>query len=346
MRFVDISGFGHSGKSVITDLLREFAGYQVPPHTFEFCLLRIPGGLIDLKHAMVDNWSMIRADAAVWRFLRLVERIGPRARVSAPMTIFKSSGMNYDAFFGGSFSRMSKEYVLSLVDYAYTGEWPFRLLEQSPLRQGFQRVALNLRLKDRFLTTIYLAAPHDFYGPTRKYLAGLFGVVKEESTETMVMHNALEPFSARDGLDMFDDARQIVVQRDPRDIYASTVVTEGAFRPEYEDEKNWRLKASFLNTDSVERFIARQRLYYSKVTPEQDGERVLRLRYEDIVLDYEKSLEKICRFLGTDSTAHVKRRMYFKPELSARNIGLWRKYKNQQDIHRIEEALPGYCFLS
>ena len=67
-RFLDLSGFIVSGKQAYSDLLREFDGFLVPEAEREFELIRIQGGIRDLENALVEDWSPIRADAALRRF--------------------------------------------------------------------------------------------------------------------------------------------------------------------------------------------------------------------------------------------------------------------------------------
>ena len=72
LKYAVISGYSMTGKTVVTDILKEFQGYNVPIHIAEFNLLRIQGGLLDLCTALHDDWSPIRSDAAIRRFKNVV----------------------------------------------------------------------------------------------------------------------------------------------------------------------------------------------------------------------------------------------------------------------------------
>ena len=69
------------------------------------------------------------------------------------------------------------------------------------------------------------------------------------------------------------------------------------------------------------------------------------IRFEDLVLDYDNSVGKIAAFLGFETADHINKRMFLKPEKSAKNIGIWKqhyeKYKDALDA--IAEGLPEYC---
>lgn len=342
MNFLDISGFGHSGKGVITDILREFDGFQVPHYNFEFNLLRIQGGLIDLKHALVDNWSPIRSDAAIRRFSKLVNRIGPKASIFSPQTLFYSNGMNYDAYFNNKFSEISRDYIFSLISSSYFGVWPYTKIDELPLKQFISRLKTRMGISST-LIEVYISDPDDFHIKTKKYLNDLFATVKKNDSKVLITHNSIEPFNPTNGLDLFDNSKLIVVQRDPRDIYASTIVSEEAFIPQYETKYNLLLKKNMLGS-SIDSFIERQELYYRHINTHYDNEKILRLRYEDIVLNYEKILVQLYKFLGENSSVHAQKGKFFKPELSAKNIGLWKKIPDQKAISKIENVLKPYCY--
>ncbi len=344
LKFVDISGFGHSGKGVITDLLKEFKGYHVPHYNFEFNLLRMQGGLIDLKAALYDNWSPIRSDAAIRRFRRLIKRIGPSATLSNIGSLFLSNGMNYDNYFSGQFSSLTNAYITSLINFTYEGEWPYPMVEEPGWKQFSQRLLLRARIKKKFDTHVSVVAPEDFIDKTKQYLDALFNSLRQEGINTFVMHNAVEPFHPVSSLDLFSNAKAIIIQRDPRDIYASTVIKEGVYNPSYENSANWHMKQSFLNTNDIDRFIERQKLYYDMVDHKADDDRVLRMNYENVVLKYDENVKRILDFLGEPDSVHVERKHYFKPELSKKNIGLWKKMTDQTVISRIESALKPYCY--
>lgn len=344
MKFIDISGFGHSGKSIITDLLREFKGYQVPHYNFEFNLLRIQGGLLDLEHALNDNWSPIRSDAAMRRFRRLIKRIGPSAKLSNPSSLFLSNGMNYDMYFNGHFSELTNKYIDSLVNYEYEGEWPYPMIEEPTWKQFYQRLLIKMHVAKQFNSHVTVAAPSDFIKRTREYLDTLFNSIREEQNESFVMHNAVEPYRPVPALELFSNAKAIIVQRDPRDIYASNFVKEGAYNPSFENTTNWRMKQSFLISENIDRFIERQKTYFDMVRRNEDDNRVLRLQYEEVIFNYDQNLNKIFDFLDEPATVHQNRQFYFKPENSKKNIGLWKLMPDQKNIEKIYGQLSAYCF--
>ena len=72
---------------------------------------------------------------------------------------------------------------------------------------------------------------------------------------------------------------------------------------------------------------------------------VLRLNFEDLVGDYEQSIDKIIRFLGGD-LIHKNKYSFFNPNSlrAAGNVGLWKKYKDQSVTRKINKELEEYCY--
>ena len=60
---------------MVIDLIREFEGYYVSNYRYEFPLIRIQDGIMDLKKALIDDWSPIRTDLAVKRFQQRVTKM-------------------------------------------------------------------------------------------------------------------------------------------------------------------------------------------------------------------------------------------------------------------------------
>ncbi len=324
-RFLDLSGYAFTGKHAVIDLMREFAGYHVPHFAFEFNLLRMQGGILDLKTALVDDWSPIRSDAAIRRFKKLVRRVGARNSRLDPRTWFEAIGWDYDRHFNHRFFALSQRYLEELVEVSWTAEWPYAMAEWSGLELFWRRLKRHLGFRDAYAVEMYLAPPDRFIPATRRYLRDLLSSVVAPDTTTIVMHNAFEPFNPQRSLDLFDSARCIIVDRDPRDNYVAGLWYKPTALPAAEFAKRYRV----------------YRLAVKSRQPPSD--RVLRIQYEDLVLRYEESLERILDFLGEERAVHVRPRQYFDPAVSVKNIGIWKNHPRQEEIACIARELPEYC---
>ena len=70
---------------------------------------------------------------------------------------------------------------------------------------------------------------------------------------------------------------------------------------------------------------------------------MLAVRFEDLCLNYKKTVRKIEKFLGLKSAEHVFPKMFFNPINSIPNINYWEQVDCRVDIARISLALPEYC---
>jgi hypothetical protein len=324
-KFLDLSGYGFSGKHAVIDLVREFRGYHVPHFAFEFNLIRIQGGIRDLETALVDDWSPVRSDAAIRRFKRLVKRLGSKNRWTDPRSWFSAVGWNYDEYYNRRFFELSDEYIAGLVTATWVTDWPYPLGELSGCELFVRKLARILGIKGAYDFEVNLAAPDRFLELTRTYLARLLSSKVSEDTTAIVMHNAFEPFNPQRSLRYFESARCIVVDRDPRD----TFVDQLKYRP-------MRLP--------VDEFIRRYRLYRRiaarNLTESKD---ILRIRFEDLVLEYDHMVTRILDFLGEVGSIHATPKKYFDPTVSIKNVGMWKQYGRQGEIEKIYRELREYC---
>jgi hypothetical protein len=322
-RFVDLSGYAFTGKHAVIDLMRELRGFHVEHFAFEFCMLRVQGGILDLEHALVEDWSPIRSDAALRRFVKLVRRVGTSNKWSDPRTWFSAIGTGYDRHYNGRFFDLSDRYISDLVQATWTSDWPYALIEMGDIELFWRKFTSKVRLPPANRVTMYLARPSDFLGATRRYLEDLLSSNIRPDVRTIVMHNAFEPFDPRRSMKFFDSARSIVVDRDPRDNYVQMLSYAPLAMP-------------------VREFIARYRVQ-REATRHQPDEDILRIRFEDLVLEYDRTVGRILAHLGVDECEHTLKRQHFDPAASLRNVGISRGYERPEEISTIARELPQYC---
>jgi hypothetical protein len=146
-------------------------------------------------------------------------------------------------------------------------------------------------------------------------------------------------------MELFNNAKCIIIQRDPRDIYASTMMPSKGYIPDFlKSSAHWKNKKGFLMVDQVDSFINNQLSIYDSINVKADTDKVLRLRYEDIVLKYEESISTIFNFLKINKEDHVRKFESFNPENSKHNVGLWREIHDQKIMKKISDALSDYCY--
>jgi len=352
-KFLDISGYMFSGKAAAIDLIREFKGYYVPYYRDEFPLIRIQDGIMDLEKALIDDWSPIRSDIAIKRFQKLITKMSGHKRKLFSIKEEELISWNYYKLYGEKFYQYSIDYAESLIDLKIRAGWPYYAMCEAfhEILKRRLRKLINLLLdilKGRGLHNqpifneidLFIVSGDEFYEKTRSYLEKILTIqVKDDDIHTIVMHNAFEPFNPWRAIRYFKDARCIVVDRDPRDIYLTSL----SYSEGYNDDPSVYSKISC--AFNVEYFIKRFEILRKKTNIDKDRNgRVLRISFEKLVMDYEETLKVIYRFLGENEETHAKKRLFFNPSVSARNIGLWKSYPHQDEIDQIYSRLRDYCY--
>jgi len=310
-RIIDLSGYMFSGKSAVSDLLREFEGFHIPNYRSEFDLLRIGGGLIDLKNAVLD-WSPVRSYAAFLRFKRLVKQIAGTPRF--PRKLFET-GWGYDKIYPNILSALDR-FSQNITELEWQTPWPYEDLNDGAVETLVRKLRSKSRKYDN--RAYALLSSDKFMRAAQEFVQELlwYGVDRQQY-HSVVVHNALEPFSPEKNLDLLgENAKCIVVDRDPRDIYATAVTSQVGFND------NLEFYRRIAGAQDVDVFIKRFSIYRNNTNGSEP--RILRLRFEELLFDYEETIGKIRAYLGIPASDHKDRGKYFQIEKSKSNCGLWK----------------------
>jgi hypothetical protein len=178
-----------------------------------------------------------------------------------------------------------------------------------------------------------LISGEHFYSLLKDYLNEIISQDVDSSVyHTIVLNNAFEPFDPERFINFFHDARCIVVDRDPRDIYTAANQFSIGFNDQVDLYRN--IAGAF----DVDVFIKRIKTYRNHVAS-SDSSKILRINFEDLILRYDKTVMRIYSFLSIDSSKHKKKFKYFNPEKSKKNINTWQQFDDQDAIRKIRREL-------
>ncbi|CAM2825401.1 hypothetical protein [Vibrio neptunius] len=320
--FLDLSGYTLSGKTAIIDLMREFDCCSVQDKEFEFGLLRMKDGLFDLENALVKDWSPVRSDSAIRKYSNLVRILSGEYKRYSLKWLFSPSGYNYKELVNKDFLSISNSYIDSLVTEREETYWPFALHDEGGIACMRSKVSYFLN-KDKLQTNqrMFLDGSQ-FYAKTQSYLTDLFNI--SEHSKVKVLHNSLEPYRARDVGLFFKNGRCIVIDRDPRVIYSTSI------------------GSNYSNFSSVQHFV--KHFKFTRSRANVDSEHVLTIGLESLIYNYDEVLDTIKFFLGFSNSQHVNQKRYFDPKLSKKYAEDWKKVISASDAKYIERELEHYCF--
>lgn len=325
---VGACGFGSTGSSVVTDFLGEFGTFFLKDD-LEFSWVSSVDGLLDLEQAVMHpHGRTLQSIVAIERFRKAAAR---KARK------FARHGHSAAAFLADADR---------FIDAITLSKWPWYDPLESPKWKYGSRYFLQALMKRKIIPRLELrlgrhvtcwpltevrfsARPANFYAEAKKLvmstLSAMTGGAKDIALD--------QPFPGNNPqacFPYFDDPYAIVVDRDPRDNYVFT---------------RTRLLGRFHNApvNRVEDFIG----YYRGLRKDQpyleNHPRILRLRFEEMVYEYEKTTALVREFLHLPENPAPK--SIFDPALSIANTQVFRRFPQfADDVARIERELPEYLF--
>jgi hypothetical protein len=326
--YISVSGYGWTGSGACIDLLKEFKGFGALQG--EFRILKDPYGLVDLESSLVDNWDFIRHDVAIRDFLEYCKIL------SRSTGLFKSVGKNLSNKLDIDFIYESKIYIDKLTDMKYLGNTLVHRYKEPAYKNFIMKMRSKME-KSNAIPMYFSRPTEDFFlTETRKYIDKLFyRYINTNNINTLILDQAVPPTNIINTSKYFRDVKVIIIDRDPRDIYANMV------------KRDKLLGSELIKKDSVDLYIKwHKQLRCISKSDSRSGNMdkyVLRLYFEDLVFKYEESIEKIINFLGCGDT-HNEKGKYFLPSRSAKNIGLWKNYQNQSVMNRLGKELKRYCY--
>jgi len=335
-------GYYSTGGSVIRDIFREFE----PAFDFsiEFRLLKERFGLFDLEDVLLRSYAPENIDLAIRDFSWLATNL---ARKSGR---FRKMGMSYDLRTNHVFSGATKEFLDTISDYKYPMSWHFLEFEKGYAAQIASRVAKRLskdirRKEGTYLATLAYPGAENYFEAARKYLNtildGIRSVNGRGSSSLVGLHNAIPPFSTQlidRGVGYFDSCKVIIVDRDPRDIFINYPKDSyGRYLPRTEDPvEKAKAFVHFFRATREDQVVVRRH------------PKVLFLKFEDLCHNYDNLYDELLDFTGLDRSEHTHKRSLFEPEVSRKNIGMWRHRSGEmaKAVRYIEDQLPGFLYAT
>ncbi len=257
----------------------------------------------------------------------------------------KRSAKEYDPQTGGKFSSISADFIERLIQVKWQGSTMAHYYQECCISYFYrQRLARGLRRRfEKHFGPISKPFPPDkemfysimdedeFIALARSFLVRIIESMVDNVQEYshIIVDQLFSADNPEKDLIYFDDAKAIVVSRDPRDLYILSKTATG-------------MDGRFIPSDNVEDYI----LYYKgimKGNKAQTGDRVLAVRFEDAIYNAEETRSKIEKFLGLKR--EKPKNDLFSPERSINNTQLFIKYPQyREDVDLIEKKLSSYLY--
>lgn len=334
MKIITCTGYYGTGSSAITDLMSEFNNvYSMGDYEFRF--IQDPEGVSDLEYNLVENHHRHNSGHALKRYKKNVDFLSGNIL-----------NKKYSSYFDGKFKEISYEYINQLTDFKSKGMWHqdvidrgkvFYIVERSinKLYMLLRKVIFNkceqgiTLLKNEI--TYYSKPGKKFYDITREYTDKLFEVANLDKKEYIMVDQLVPPTNLSRYTQYFSDIKVIVVDRDPRDIYLL-------------EKLYW--KGTVVPCNNVKEFCKWFKYTRNLDSMKNENKKVvLRIQFEDLIFNYEQTVERIIKFLGISEHQHIMKKHIFNPNISIKNTMLWNKHAEyKEDMQYIEQNLDMFIY--
>lgn len=333
MRFITCASYYGTGSSAVTDYVSEFDSvYSFTNEEFRF--IQDPDGLSDLEFNLVECFNRHNSGHALKRYKRLVDFYCGN--------IF---GRKYSIFFGDKWKKYSYDYIDALTDFKYHGWWMYDLYDRGPFYYFRKRIINKIlhmtiwkgqvdrqynSMKDE-ITYCCHPTEEKFLRRTQEYIHNLFKSVLPMEKEVLMVDQLLPPMNLTRYLRYFKDPIQVVVvDRDPRDIFAL-------------DKYVW--KDGILPSDPA---IFCEWYKYTRShrkTENLKTEKIHFIQFEDLVYKYEETTSELREWLQLCDSDHKRARQIFNPNVSIKNTQVWKNIPHcKEEIAYIENELRNYLY--
>lgn len=326
-QYVIVAGYVWTGSSALVDLLKEYKGAW--ESNVEFRLIKDSYGLTDLRYNIVENWDPLNVDNAIKDFIWLTKTLNQKKSIV-------SSGLGYGSqeVFGNKFNIATNIFINKICDFRYEGTWWMTDFKCSKLQLLTKKIRRKLKLTKKEYMYYSSCNEKEFDEAVREYLNELFLIGKNQDNDRFAILDQALPAQNPYLLNkFFENSKMIIVDRDPRDVYVETLNGEMLIGPEIKKTRN------------VEIFLKWHEQYHKNVNFIGKNSNIMKLNFEDLVLNYDNTINEIEKFLDFTPQDHISKFKFFNPEISEKNIGKWKTHDHLEEIYLLQEKLSEYLWF-
>lgn len=284
MNVVITIGTGNSGCGAIHDFLLKNTEYESPFLGEEFRLIDDPDGIINLYYNFFRINSINNPSNAIMRFKNYINNLTNHTA--------KIDGKNF-RIYNKKIIPLSNDYINSITDLNYIASPQFIQIQKS----FFDKILIKLKkkflksqLNDSLFKMYFPSAEKIFWQNTKKYLYKVFKIqMKNNFSNKIILDQSFNMFNFIDAFKYFDNLKIILITRDPRSIFNSMRNNQSKAYPN-QDIALW--------VKWYDQIIKKFNSYKKKI-PFKFKKKILEVKFENFVKDYQKEQKKILNFINT-----------------------------------------------
>lgn len=325
IRKIACVGYHYTGAGVIDDLFRECDNVYQGTYEAEIRILHDPDGVSDLEYHLVENPHRLSSGLAIKRFIDYAKR----------------NSRQIEKIVGEDWIEIATNYAESLSLIKYHGYVGGDLLFLSPRQRihFFCRRVVNKLLPKQFLPpkdsnllpsviTYYSRLDeNEFINKTKVFVELLCEKANKDKKEFIMLDQFIGSNYPSRYLRYANDLKAIIVDRDPRDLYISRMLSNDRVLPHNPHE-----------------FC----IYHRGIRQTKEdfpSDQCLKVNFEDMIYNYDDYVNKVLNFVGVSKEHHVSPLLYFDPNKSIKGTKLWQCHPEySEEVKIIEKELPEYLY--
>ena len=281
MKTVITIGTGNSGCGAIQDYLIKSTKFKSPFKGQEFRMMDDPDGILNLYHNFYTNRSINNYSNAIMRFKNYIENL-----TDLEMNI---NGKNTKVY-NKKLMSLTNGYIKKITTLNYNSFPQFIAIQTNLLKKKyFHYKKIISGNKNQSFFKMYIPVDEKiFIKQSKIYINKIIKChLKNKKIDHIVLDQALNMLNFTDIFSYFENAKVIIVTRDPRGIWNSMKSRGSLAYPHY----NLKVWTAWYAQ------IMKQFEDYKKKIPKKYMKNILQIRFEDFVKNYENEQKKIHNFL-------------------------------------------------
>jgi len=296
-----VSGYGWSGSGLMIDMLKSQKKYI--SYGSEFPLLSEPNGLLDLENSLINNWHFLKSSIAIKKYKEFALKLNKKKSFLNPYGLNISQKLKLD------FEIEVNNFLNELISFEFDCRTRINNFHDPLIKRIYKRLIWKFFDLNKSKMFFSYLGKDEFYLIVKKFHDNLFkGILSENN---LILDQAIPTTNAKYHKNYFNKSKFIIVDRDPRDIFADLLRSGGLIGQEL----------AKLNSQSVNKFIK-----WHKVIRKQSAldNNVLSVFFEDLILETKKTQIKVSNYLQDEID-------FSKYDLSnsKKNIGIWKNLPNE-----------------
>ena len=336
-KIITTTGFYNTGSTAITHIMSEFDCVENNSGIYELRILYDPDCISDLEYNLVENPHRQNTSNAIKRFKKYI--------------IFNSSKLtnyHYERLCDKHFREISFDYINDIIDFNYLGASHIDVYERGKLFWIINRIYKKIvnficgYHLPRFIHGTLMRPQIQYAGSsnylkfleaTQKYVSKLLNYLNKSGKNIIMIDQFFPPTNVDRYMKYIPDEYEVktfIVDRDPRDLFVLCKYLENA---------------QTIPCQTPEIFCDWYLWTRGQSLKQPDSSNFMRIRFEDLIYQYEETRKKIIEFCGFVDLKCNRKLQIFNPQLSINNTQVWNRYpESKNEIQYITDRLKDYCY--